>query len=90
MWDIGFNPMTTQLNGFTTYVINSDEITDAIIRTFENAIAEGLNSEEALEYALKFHQTSLDELTYADRNRINRKVESVSSGSFNTKERNKW
>jgi len=89
MWDIGFNPMAQQLNGFTTYIMNSDETTDAIIETFENAIAEGLSSNEALQYALRYHNVSLDDLTYVDRNRINRKVEAVSGSSFNTNER-KW
>ena len=87
MFDIGFNPMASQLNGFTTYVMDSSEKADEIIDYFEKAIAAGIESDEALKQALRNSKVALNDLTYIDRNRVERKVEEVASNSFNSKRR---
>lgn len=85
MFDIGFNPITP--NGFTTYVMDSSQRTDAVIYSFEQAFAAGYGSQEALNFALQTNNTSLDSLTYIDVERINRKVEAITGGSFNAERR---
>ena len=82
MFNVGFNPSASQLNGLTTYVMNSSEETDQIINDFENAIAQGLNSDAALEFALKSNRIQMTDLTYSDRNRIEKKVEEIKKRSF--------
>lgn len=85
MFDISFNPITP--NGFTTYVMDSSQRTDAVIHSFERALAAGYGSQEALDFALQTNNTSLDSLTYIDVERINRKVEAITGGSFNAERR---
>lgn len=85
MFDISFNPIVP--NGFTTYVMDSAQRTDAVIQTFDQAFAAGLSSQEALNYALQANGVKQENLTFPDIERINRKVEAVSGGNFNAERR---
>ena len=82
---ISFNPFNP--NGFTTYVMQSAESADAVINTFEQAFAAGMNSDEALTYALQSNGIRQENLTFTDIERINRKVEAISGSTFNTERR---
>ena len=75
MFDVRFNPYNP--NGFTTYIMNSSESVDKIIATFENAIKSGMDPQDALSYAVKVNNIQESDLTIADKNRINRKVEEI-------------
>ena len=72
----GFSPF--HMNGFSTYVMNSSQDADEVILDFEQAMTLGLTTEEALKYALNLNDTSLEELTEYDKNRVLRKVEEIS------------
>ena len=88
MFDIGFNPMAANLNGFTTYVMNSDEKVDEVITDFKQAFNSGLGAEDALTQALKWNRTQMSDFTTFDQNRIKRKIEEISGGSLNMERRN--
>ena len=87
MWDVGFNPMAQQLNGFTTYIMNSDEKADEVIDNFENAINAGFCFDAALKIALEEAHTDFNDFTSQDQLRIKRKIKEISGSDFDTDRR---
>lgn len=80
-----FNPFNP--DGFTTYVMQSSESTDAVLNTFEQALAAGLDSNEALSYAFQVNGVQQENLTLPDIERINKRVEAIANSTFNTERR---
>lgn len=80
-----FNPFNP--DGFTTYVMQSSESTDAVLNTFEQALAAGLDSNEALNYAFQVNGVQQENLTLPDIERINKRVEAIVNSTFNTERR---
>lgn len=76
-----FNPFNP--DGFTTYVMQSSESTDAVLNTFEQAFAAGLDSDEALNYAFQANGVQQENLTLPDIERINKRVEAITNSTFN-------
>ena len=70
-----FNPIEFPMNGFTTYVMNSDQLVDQVVQDFESYIAEGVEPQRALNYSLI--NINEDDLTSSDKNRIQRKIEAI-------------
>ena len=67
-----FNPM--KMNGFTTYVMNSSEVADNIITVFKSAVIDGMEGQDALNYAVSYLKVKPSDLTEYDKERINREV----------------
>lgn len=80
-----FNPFNP--DGFTTYVMQSSESTDAVLNTFEQALAAGLDLNEALNYAFQVNGVQQENLTLPDIERINKRVEAIVNSTFNTERR---
>lgn len=80
-----FNPFNP--DGFTTYVMQSSESTDAVLDTFEQALAAGLDLNEALNYAFQVNGVQQENLTLPDIERINKRVEAIANNTFNTERR---
>lgn len=80
-----FNPFNP--DGFTTYVMQSSESTDAVLNTFEQALAAGLDLNEALNYAFQVNGVQQENLTLPDIERINKRVEAIANNTFNTERR---
>lgn len=72
MIDMSFNPF--EPNGFTTYVMNSAEIADNVIETFERAINMGMEPTDALSYSLQSNKVNEDDLLSVDIERINARI----------------
>lgn len=80
-----FNPFNP--DGFTTYVMQSSESTDAVLNTFEQALAAGLDLNEALNYAFQVNGVQQENLTLPDIERINKRVEAIANNTLNTERR---
>lgn len=80
-----FNPFNP--DGFTTYVMQSSESTDAVLDTFEQALAAGLDLNEALNYAFQVNGVQQENLTLPDIERINKRVEAIANNTLNTERR---
>lgn len=80
-----FNPFNP--DGFTTYIMQSSESTDAVLDTFEQAFAAGLDSNEALSYAFQANGIQQENLTLPDIERINKRVEAIANNTLNTERR---
>jgi len=80
-----FNPFNP--DGFTIYVMQSSESTDAVLDTFEQALAAGLDLNEALNYAFQANGVQQENLTLPDIERINKRVEAIANNTLNTERR---
>lgn len=80
-----FNPFNP--DGFTTYVMQSSESTDAVLDTFEQALAAGLDLNEALNYAFQANGVQQENLTLPDIERINKRVEAIANNTLDTERR---
>lgn len=72
---IGFDPCHP--NGFTTYVMQSQQVTDQVIEDFEQYVRMGAEPVGALSAALINNDIELNEIALTDIERIRKKVEEV-------------
>lgn len=80
---VDFDPVN--MNGFTTYALQSEHTATEIINNFELAMSLGLTTDEALKYSCYVNDTSLDDLTDWDRKRVMLKVQEFSKSRNDTR-----
>ena len=68
-----------QLDGMQTMIMQSQESTDNVIKSFEQYLSAGFGIEAALTQAYMENNVSENDLTDFDKERIKRKIENVTN-----------
>ena len=73
-------------NGYQTFVMQSAENTDQVIKDFEANIGPGVNPNVLLKNIMDYYQYTSADFTDTDMEKINRKVEKIANASANYRE----
>ena len=65
-----FDPLNIENSAFTTFVLNSAELTDKLIRDFERKIDEGYDPDDVKYEVFENRNASTDDLTDSDKERL--------------------